>query len=136
MNPEKPINQPSPEQLLVKTIPSIENIPESQSGESNIEKSAERYEQKSELSAATSDAAITTTPTASTTSDSTVVNDTSQLFNPSTANDEDLIEKEWVDRAKKIIADTPNDPHKREQEVSKLQSDYIKKRYGRELGVS
>jgi len=56
--------------------------------------------------------------------------------NPAVAADEDLIEKEWVDKAKKIIAETRDDPHKREQEVGKLQADYLKKRYGKELGSS
>lgn len=55
---------------------------------------------------------------------------------PTVANDDDLIEKEWVDKAKKIIADTQNDPYKREQEVSKLQVEYLRKRYGKELGSS
>lgn len=55
---------------------------------------------------------------------------------PTIAADDDLIEKEWVDKAKKIIADTRNDPYKREQEVAKLQADYLRKRYGKELGVS
>lgn len=56
--------------------------------------------------------------------------------NPAMAADDDLIEKEWVDKAKKIIAETKDDPYKREREVSKLQADYLRKRYGREIGVS
>lgn len=56
--------------------------------------------------------------------------------NPVVAADDDLIEKEWVDKAKKIIAETRDDPYKREREVSKLQADYLRKRYGREIGVS
>ncbi len=55
---------------------------------------------------------------------------------PVIAADDDLIEKEWVDKAKKIIAETRDDPYKREQEVSKLQADYLRKRYGREIGIS
>lgn len=55
---------------------------------------------------------------------------------PTLAADDDLIEKEWVDKAKKIIAETKDDPYRREQEVSKLQADYLRKRYGKELGVS
>lgn len=55
---------------------------------------------------------------------------------PLAANDDDLIEKEWVDKAKKIIIDTKDDPYRREQEVSRLQIDYLRKRYGRELGAS
>ena len=53
---------------------------------------------------------------------------------PIVANDDDLIEKEWVDKAKQIIAATKDDPYKREREVSKLQIEYIRRRYGREIG--
>lgn len=53
---------------------------------------------------------------------------------PLVANDDDLIEKEWVDKAKKIIADTKDDPYRREMEVNRLQADYLKKRYGKQLG--
>jgi hypothetical protein len=53
---------------------------------------------------------------------------------PTTAGDDDLIEKEWVDKAKKILAETRDDPYRREQEVGKLQIEYIRKRYGREIG--
>lgn len=55
---------------------------------------------------------------------------------PLIAADEDLIEKEWVDRAKKIVEETKDDPYRREQEVGKLQADYLRKRYGKELGAS
>jgi hypothetical protein len=55
---------------------------------------------------------------------------------PAIASDDDLIEKEWVDKAKKIIAETQNDPYRREQQVTKLQVDYLRKRYGKELGTS
>lgn len=64
----------------------------------------------------------------------TQVDDTT--VGPTIANDDDVIEKEWVDKAKKIIADTQNDPYKREQEVNKLQVDYLRKRYGKELGAA
>ena len=50
------------------------------------------------------------------------------------ANDDELIEKEWVNKAKKVIAETKDDPYRREQEVNRLQADYLSKRYGRELG--
>lgn len=53
---------------------------------------------------------------------------------PSTAADDDLIEKEWVDKAKKILSETRDDPYKREREISKLQIEYIRRRYGREIG--
>lgn len=53
---------------------------------------------------------------------------------PTVASDDELIEKEWVDKAKKVIAETKDDPYRREQEVNRLQADYLAKRYGRELG--
>lgn len=56
--------------------------------------------------------------------------------NPVVAADDDLIEREWVDKAKKIIAETKDDPYRREREVSRLQADYLRKRYGREIGIS
>jgi hypothetical protein len=51
--------------------------------------------------------------------------------NPTTAADEDLIEKEWVERAKKVIDQTKHDPYLQNQEVSRLQADYLQKRYGK-----
>jgi hypothetical protein len=51
------------------------------------------------------------------------------------AHDDDLIEKEWVDKAKLILAETKDDPYTREREIGKLQAEYIRKRYGREIGV-
>ena len=56
--------------------------------------------------------------------------------NPMVAGDDDLIEKEWVDKAKKIIQATRSDPYTQEKEVSKLQADYIKKRYGKDVKLA
>jgi len=50
--------------------------------------------------------------------------------NPATADDADVIEKEWVERIKAIIKETGDDPHQKEQAVSKLQADYLEKRFG------
>lgn len=59
-----------------------------------------------------------------------------QTSNPLTAADDDLIEKEWVDKAKKIVQATRSDPYTQEKEVSKLQADYIKKRYGKDVKLA
>src|SRR3989344_7020187 len=45
------------------------------------------------------------------------------------ANDLDLIEKQWVNKAKQIVAQTQDDPHKQKDEVSKIKADYIHKRF-------
>lgn len=59
-----------------------------------------------------------------------------QAGSPLIAGDDDLIEKEWVDKAKKIIQETRSDPYTQEKEVSKLQADYIKKRYGKDVKLA
>jgi len=52
---------------------------------------------------------------------------------PATAADVDLIEKEWVDQADKIVKSTKDDPYAEEEAVEKLQMDYLKKRYGHDV---
>ena len=52
---------------------------------------------------------------------------------PAVADDVDVIEKEWVDKAKQIVAQTKDNPHQQEKEVSKLQADYLMKRYGKNV---
>ena len=56
--------------------------------------------------------------------------------NPLYAKDEELIEKEWVDKAKKIVQETKSNPYQQEDKVSRLQADYIKKRYGKDIKVA
>ena len=102
-----------------------------------LETGAEHKEQMSEAAARASDASGAATPVPSPVTpvtDDAASNDQTGLVTPAVAADEDLIEKEWVDRAKKIVADTREDPYSQENAVSQLQKDYLKKRYGRELG--
>lgn len=54
---------------------------------------------------------------------------------PAVAADDDVIEKEWVNKAKKIVNQTKGDPHAKEREVTKLQADYIQKRYGKQIKI-
>jgi hypothetical protein len=77
---------------------------------------------------------LPTLPAPIPTTDPVAVNSSSP--GPLLAADEDLVEKEWVDKAKRIVAQTKNDPFNQEKEVSKLQADYLKKRYGKELKLS
>lgn len=54
---------------------------------------------------------------------------------PITATDDDVIEKEWVKKSKKVVAQTKGDPYAKEMEVSKLQVDYVQKRYGKQIKI-
>lgn len=116
-----------------------EIAPSVYSPDNRIEQVAERHE---ELNGAASDNSmqpilpppvVATTPSVVVQDNATT--DDSSSGNPLVANDDDLIEKEWVDKAKRIILDTRDDPYRREREVGRLQADYLRKRYGRELGT-
>lgn len=110
--------------------PALEAAPERKA-----EQSGEQYVEATQQPPATSalPPPVVTAPSAPSAQD--VPHGTS-ADTPLVAADEDLIEKEWVDRAKKIIEETKDDPYRREQEVGKLQADYLRKRYGKELGAS
>jgi hypothetical protein len=134
MKPEANIPNLGPEHAPVHSDGAGEYKMPEHGQEDGVERGAERTEQISELRSAAADAGLTTvlpTPVSSVLSDK---DDTTTNPTPVVANDDDLIEKEWVDKAKKIVEDTKNDPYKRDDEVGKLRVDYIKKRFGRELG--
>ncbi|NTW61123.1 hypothetical protein HGB24_00330 [Candidatus Saccharibacteria bacterium] len=50
-------------------------------------------------------------------------------------SDDDKIEETWIMAAKQIVEQTKDDPHKQNQEVDNLKSDYKKKKYGEGSGV-
>lgn len=60
-----------------------------------------------------------------------IANPTHQL----PAEESDLIEKEWVQRAKHIVATTQDDPHKQKSEISKAKADYIQKRFNKTIKI-
>jgi len=142
MQPENSrVNVPSAEQAPASPAIGPENVPMLPPLETGLERGHERFEQAAEAGARASDAAAsaaavavpipvppaqsppqaTSPPTAAT---------------PLVAADEDLIEKEWVDKAKEIIEQTKDDPHARTQKVNELQRDYLQKRYGKVVGAS
>jgi hypothetical protein len=59
----------------------------------------------------------------------------SQASNPVIADDSDVIEKEWVDKAKEIVARTQGDPHAKSNELTGLKKEYIQKRYGKTIAT-
>lgn len=62
-------------------------------------------------------------------------NDSQNTGNPVIAGDVELMEKEWVDKARELVNMTRNDPHEQGVAVGKLKADYIKKRYGKEIAM-
>jgi hypothetical protein len=61
------------------------------------------------------------------------VSSPSTTVQPIIAEDRDEIEMQWVTKAKKIVEQTKSDPHLQERAVSKLQADYLKKRFNKDI---
>ncbi len=74
-------------------------------------------------SAAAAQPATSADPSEATTADGT----------PLIADDADLIEKAWVEKAKSLVDQTKGDPYKQNQEINKFKADYIKKRYNKDI---
>ena len=66
-------------------------------------------------------------------SNTTATTSTSQFDVPENAEDLDLIEKEWVKKAKDIVHNTTGDPHKQTNQINKMKVEYIKKRYNKDI---
>jgi nucleotide-binding universal stress UspA family protein len=138
MKPENTRAPIGPEQVVVPATGGSErDIPVLPTPEAGIETGAERVEQTAEAAARASDAAVTAVPVIDPAVNPVTVTPTTQDDGtPLVAADEDVIEKEWVDKAKKIITETKDDPHQRTARVNDLQKDYLQKRYGKVLGAS
>lgn len=65
------------------------------------------------------------TPVASQMSDDQIAN--------ASADDEDVIEKEWVSRAKAIVNSTKENPRVQSKELGKFKAEYIKKRFNKDI---
>jgi hypothetical protein len=55
---------------------------------------------------------------------------------PALADDADLIEKEWVVKAKQIVERTRDDPFTQSKELNKMKADYIHKRYNKQIKLA
>ncbi len=136
--PQAPIV--GPERPVAPPVLGGEHVPVLPPIDTSIEKGADRREQIAEASAALGDVAAPQAPPsqAAQQDPATQVGDSpvGVVAGPPVAADEDVIEKEWVDKAKSIVAATMNDPHARTVQVGQLKSDYLKKRYGRDVGVA
>ena len=61
---------------------------------------------------------------------------TTNVVVPDVADDQDLIEKEWVSKAKQIVEKTRNDPYQQSQELTVFKSEYMQKRYNKSIKMS
>jgi len=138
MEPKLSAPNRGPEHLPNITGGSVEYTPSLASPERKVETGQERQETRQEAAPANPAAPILPPVQLSppVVSDDDAATANPPAATPLVAADDDLIEKEWVDKAKAIVLKTKDDPYQREQEVGKLQADYLRKRYGKELGAS
>lgn len=135
MNPELP-----------QVRPPVENLPPASGGEVRLDGDTNRVEvernaaERPMTNMADSQMPATVLPTvplpATPAVQAPVSTTTSTDDTPLIAGDDDLIEKEWVDKLKRIITLTKDDPYERARVIAQLQADYLKKRYNREMGQS
>lgn len=55
------------------------------------------------------------------------------LMVPDSAEDLDLIEKIWVQKAKQIVDSTQGDPYVQNKQLNRMKVEYIKKRYDKDI---
>lgn len=142
MEPKSPSLNTSPESQ--SSTPKFEQqeivVPDQETGSQTVqpEKQPSRHERVGEASP-TTPAQQAQTPLV--TSQQPTSDDTSSIARddsttPTVATDDDNIEKEWVNKAKSIIAETKSDPYLQEEKVSKLQADYLQKRYNKKVKLN
>lgn len=61
---------------------------------------------------------------------------TQSTATPQIADDADLIEKEWVQKAKEIVERTKHDPYQQNKEVERMKADYMQKRYNKDIKLT
>jgi len=54
---------------------------------------------------------------------------------PAVADDNDLIEQEWVLKAKQIVNSTHDDPYQQNRQLAAMKADYMQKRYQKTVKV-
>jgi len=130
---------PGAEQLPMPPTIGQEAMPSLPPLDAKFERGQARFEQAAEAGAIASDMAVSSAPMVNPIPQAPPVQaqpaaQPTVSSSPLVAGDEDLIEKEWVDKAKEIIQQTRDDPHQRTRKVNELQRDYLQKRYGKVVG--
>lgn len=64
------------------------------------------------------------------------VSATTYTAGPTIVDDNDLIEKEWVNKAKQIVERNRDDPYKQSEELTVFKADYMKKHYDKTIKLN
>lgn len=79
---------------------------------------------------------ITQDPTSLGISGGSIADDSTYRVSTIIAEDSDLIEKEWVEKAKHIVEQTKHDPHLQNREMNNIKAEYLKQRYNKDVKLS
>lgn len=140
MNPN---SQETPGIELPPPVP--EQVPAASGSGEQQSKAAERAPSASERAPTASQPAaalpaspipLPAPPTAPASNTNNDVSSATQAVSLTDEDDGDLIEKEWVNKAKQIVEQTRNDPYKQSEELTVFKADYMKKRYDKTIKVS
>lgn len=123
--PAQEIPQQSGDEYAIESIERVVPAPE---------RSGERISQAaSAVAQAAADPVVIPIQPISQSNDPIQQSSNGQSTNPVIADDADVIEKEWVEKAKSIVAKTKDNPHEQSVELTNFRHDYMKKRYGKEI---
>ena len=121
--------------------PAMEQAPEEAAGAGQAEKAASSEKVATPSStppAASVPAAPVPLPTLPTVTDDSAQagSTTNQGSGRPIVDDGDLIEKEWVHKAKQIVEQTRDDPYNQSEALTVFKADYMKKRYGKAIKLN
>lgn len=127
-------NNKSPEKLPVKTGPG-EALPQIVQAEQPATPEQGEHQHIGPAGAAVQQAYAADEAAAATTTQHDDNNDTTAdkhlVENEKNNNNIDVIEKEWVEKAKKVISQTKDNPREQSFELTGMKREYIQKRFGK-----
>lgn len=110
-------------------------LPQPQFGAMSAEQAARFYASAQPANMPTVSPAAAPTPTQDASNSANINNNDAPITTvPVVAEDSDLIEKEWVEKAKSIVEKTRKDPFLLSQQLNQLKTEYLQKRYGKNVG--
>ena len=132
MNPNGGESQPIIEYTPSQATGEVANpVPEK-----NAVVSPENSPQKQSVQTTTQIANDLAIPAATTASTTQSAQDTNKPSASVAASDNDRIEKEWIDKAKDIVAKNQDDPFEQKEAMSKVKAEYIQKRFNKTIKTS
>lgn len=131
MNPTAPAN---PEMHLPAPVAESSSVPIAAPGEASAPEVAPRQATNAPISLPLPPISGTNPVVSQTSSNGAIP--TTNIAVPLTADDNDLIEKEWVNKAKLIVERTKSDPSQQSKEIGVFKADYLQKRYNKTIKLS